>query len=75
VTEKTPQALATHDNIGRMMPCDDGDAEQVIKGFTEAGVDLDALAADLQREGVAAFAKSWDELLACIAHKSAQLKC
>jgi transaldolase len=39
-----------------------------------AGVDLDALAAELQREGAAAFVKSWEDLLACIAAKSARLR-
>ena len=72
--EKTLQALADHGDIGTTMPPDGGDAEQVLERFTQAGVDLDALAADLQREGAASFAKSWDDLLARIAEKSAQLK-
>ena len=33
-----------------------------------------ALAADLQREGAAAFVKSWEELLACIGKKSATFR-
>ena len=33
-----------------------------------------ALAAELQREGAAAFVKSWEELLACIGKKSATLR-
>jgi transaldolase len=72
--EQTLQALADHGDIGTMMPHDGGDAERVLERFTQAGVDLGALAADLQREGAAGFVKSWDELLACIAEKSAQLK-
>jgi transaldolase len=72
--EKTLLALADHGEIGAMLPHDGGDAEEVLDRFTQAGVDLDALAADLQREGAAAFVKSWDELLACIAKKSAMLK-
>ena len=69
--EKTLQALADHGDIGTTIPPDGGDAEQVLERFTQAGVDLDALAADLQREGAASFVKSWDDLLACIAQKSA----
>ncbi len=72
--EKTLHALADHGDIGTMIPPDGGDAEQVLERFTQAGVNLDALAADLQREGAASFVKSWDDLLACIAQKSAQLR-
>jgi transaldolase len=72
--EKTLQALADHGEIGPMLPHDGGDAEQVLDRFTQAGIDLDALAEDLQREGVAAFVKSWDDLLACIEHKAETLR-
>ena len=72
--EKTLLALADHGEIGPMLPEDGGDAEEVLGRFTQAGVDVDALAADLQREGAAAFVKSWEDLLACIEHKSATLR-
>jgi transaldolase len=72
--EKTLLALADHGDIGAMLPHDGGDAEAVLAEFTRAGIDLDALAADLQRDGAAAFVKSWDDLLACIVEKSATLK-
>jgi transaldolase len=51
------------------MPIDGGDAEAVLAEFAAAGVDDDTLAADLQREGTAAFAKSWNELMRRIASK------
>jgi len=72
--EKTLLALADHGEIGAMLPHDGGDAEEVLDRFTQAGVDLEALAADLQRDGAAAFVKSWDDLLACLLEKSATLK-
>ncbi len=72
--EKTLLALADHGEIGAMLPHDGGDAEEVLDRFTQAGVDLDALAADLQREGAAAFVQSWDDLLACLLEKSAALR-
>ncbi len=72
--EKTLLALADHGDIGAMLPHDGGDAETVLAEFARAGVDLDGLATQLQREGAAAFVKSWDELLACIVEKSAALK-
>jgi transaldolase len=72
--EKTLLALADHGEIGAMLPHDGDDTEQVLGRFRQAGVDLDALAVDLQREGAAAFVKSWDDLLACIAEKSDTLR-
>ena len=72
--EKTLLALADHGEIGAMLSPDGGDAEAVLAQFTQAGVNLDALAATLQRDGAAAFVKSWDDLLARIAEKSAALR-
>jgi transaldolase len=72
--DKTLLALADHGDLGATIPSDGGDAEQVLARFQQAGIDLDALAEQLQREGAASFVKSWDDLLACIAQKSAQLK-
>jgi len=74
IPEKTLLALADHGEIGAMLPHDGGDAEEVLDRFTQAGVDLDALAADLQRDGSAAFVKSWDDRLACLLEKSATLR-
>jgi transaldolase len=71
--EKTLLALADHGDIGPMLPHDGGDGEEMLDRFTRVGVDLDALAVELQREGAAAFVKSWEDLLACIAEKSATL--
>jgi transaldolase len=40
----------------------------------KAGIDVDALAAQLQDEGAKSFVKSWNELMAVITSKSAALK-
>ena len=56
------------------MPEDGGDAEEVIAQFRRAGIDDDAVAATLQREGVDAFAKSWRDLMERIASKGAPIK-
>jgi len=64
--DKTLLALAEQSDIGTMLPRDGGDAEDVLRQFTQAGVDLDTLASRLQRDGAEAFAKSWDDLLATI---------
>jgi transaldolase len=72
--EKTLLALADHGEIGPMLPHDGGDAEQTLQRFVQAGVDLDALAAQLQRDGAAAFVNSWQDLLKCIEEKSSRLR-
>jgi transaldolase len=46
----------------------------VLAEFAKAGIDSDALAAQLQDEGAKSFVKSWNELLAVIASKSEALK-
>ena len=72
--EATLRALADHGSVGALVPTDGGDAEEVLARFTEAGVDLAALAEQLQRDGAASFVKSWHSLLEGIASRSAALK-
>jgi transaldolase len=71
--EKTLLAFAEHGKIGDVLPVDEGYAEAVIAEFIREGINDEALAADLQREGTAAFAKSWSDLMQCIASKSGAL--
>ena len=72
--EQTLKALADHGELGDILPADGGDCEDVLAEFAKAGVDIDALATRLQEEGAASFVKSWDELMAVIASKSASLE-
>jgi transaldolase len=72
--EKTLKALAEHNELGSILPADGGDCEEVLAKFAKAGIDIDALAAQLQDEGAKSFVKSWNELLAVIASKSEALK-
>jgi transaldolase len=72
--EETLKALADHGEIGPAMAADGGDCEKVLAEFAKAGINVDALAAQLQDEGAKSFVKSWNELLAVIASKSAALK-
>ncbi len=69
--EKTLLAFADHGEVGKPLPVDGGYAEAVIEEFRREGVDDDALAARLQREGVDAFATSWHALLSRIREKCA----
>ncbi len=55
-------------------PSHGGDCEAVLTRFAKAGIDIDALAAQLQDEGAKSFVKSWNELMGCIASKSEALK-
>jgi transaldolase len=71
--EKTLLAFAEHGTVKSAMPKDGGDAEDVLKRFAEAGVDVDVLAAKLQVEGAQSFVKSWAELMQRIAEKGAAL--
>jgi transaldolase len=72
--EATLKALADHGELGTILPPDGGDCEEVLAQFAKAGVDVNALAAQLQDEGAKSFVKSWDELMAVITSKSAALK-
>src|SRR5271166_5312808 len=72
--EQTLKVLADHGDVGDILPADGGDCEEVLAEFAKAGIDIDALASRLQDEGAASFVKSWDELMAVIASKSATLE-
>lgn len=67
----TLKALAGHNELGSILPADGGDCEEVLAQFSKAGVDIDALAAQLQEDGARSFVKSWNELMDVIASKSA----
>ena len=71
--EATLKALSTHKDIGELLPADGGDCEEVLAEFARHGIDVDALAAQLQDEGAASFVKSWNDLLAVISSRCAAL--
>ena len=71
--EGTLKALADHGALGEMLPADGGDSEEVLARFAGAGVDVDALASQLQDEGAKSFVNSWQELMGVITGKSAAL--
>jgi transaldolase len=68
--EKTLLALSKIDNLPPPMPQDGGDSLDTLADFKRAGVDVDALAERLQREGAEAFVKSWRSLMERIAQQS-----
>jgi transaldolase len=74
VPEATLRAFADHGRVSDLLSPDGGDCEEVLDRFRRAGIDIDALGVQLQREGAEAFDKSWSDLLGCIASKSEALK-
>ena len=61
--EETLLAFADHGKVGTPLAADGGDSEEVLSQFAKAGIDVEALATELQGEGAVAFDKSWNELI------------
>jgi transaldolase len=72
--DATLKAFADHGDVGPILPADGGDCEEVLAQFSKVGIDIDALAAQLQDEGAKSFVQSWNDLMAVILAKSAALK-
>jgi transaldolase len=72
--EGTLKALARHTALGTILAADGGDSEEVLAEFANAGIDIDALAAQLQDEGAMSFSKSWNDLMSVIESKCDLLK-
>jgi transaldolase len=71
--EATLKALGERGEITTLLRVDGGDCETTLAAFTATGLDLYALAAELQDEGARSFTKSWNELVGVIASKVAGL--
>jgi len=67
--EKTLLAVAEHGKVGTAMNDDGIEGERMLARFVTAGIDIDALATQLQRDGADAFVKSWKQLMERIASK------
>lgn len=74
IPEKTLLAFADHGQTGSRLSDDGMDAESVLREFRSQGIDDQAVAARLQREGVEAFTKSWSGLMTKIRDKRTQLQ-
>ena len=71
--EATLLAFADHGRLQAGVPAGADDGSAVLAAVSQAGIGLDALAERLQRDGAAAFVKSWQQLLGRIAAKAAAL--
>jgi transaldolase len=70
----TLKALADHGEVDTILAADGGNCEEVLAQFARAGIDVDALAAQLQDEGAKSFVTSWNELMAVLDSKRAALR-
>jgi transaldolase len=68
--EATLLAYGEHGAPPVAIPRDGGDAEAVLAKLVSAGIDLTAVAAQLQTDGAKGFVKSWTELMLAIDQKS-----
>jgi len=73
IPEETLLAFADHGKIAGSLPHDGGGAEATLAAHVRAGIDLAALASQLQSDGAKAFTKSWHDLLGAIEAKSKTL--
>jgi transaldolase len=71
--EATLRAFADHGNVGRALSVDAEAASETLLRADRAGVDVGAITASLEREGVRSFCDSYHELLKCIEAKKARI--
>jgi transaldolase len=72
--EKTLHAFAEHGEVNETLPVDGGDSAAVLAQFAGLGFEVESLAAKLQADGAESFVTSWNELMAVIDSKSAELR-
>ena len=71
IPEKTLLAYADHGRVESVLELDN--VKDALQPFAEAGIDVDAIASQLQREGAESFVQSWQQLLRSIDEKSKKL--
>jgi transaldolase len=71
--EQTLRAFADHGEVAVTLGADLDAPEAVLRAAAAGGVDLHAITAELEHEGVAAFCDSYRQLLSCIESKLGSL--
>jgi transaldolase len=69
----TMNAFLDHGTVKRTVDQDLSGAYKTMEDLAAAGIDIDAVTAQLENEGIASFAKSYDSLLAGVASKQSLL--
>jgi len=72
--EATIGAFDDHGTLARRVDADVDEAQATWEALAAIGVDLDDVAATLEREGVSSFQKSFDELIGALDAKAAELR-
>lgn len=71
--DATIEAFEDHGTVARTLDVDVREARDTMEGLAEVGVDFDDVTRRLEEQGVAAFEKSFDELLTVLASKADRL--
>jgi transaldolase len=72
--EGTLAAFEDHGTLARTADADPAAAQRALDAIAEVGVDLDDVSRVLEEQGVASFAKSFDELIAALDTKALSLR-
>ena len=72
--DATLEAFADHGTVARRIDADVDQAEAVWAALPGVGVDMDDVADQLEREGVASFMGAFDELIEALEAKAAELR-
>jgi transaldolase len=67
--EHTLHAFADHGEVESTLDADPDAAERTLAGAARFGIDIGAVTAELEREGVRSFCDSYQPLLDCIEGK------
>ena len=67
--QSTLDAFRDHGVVASTLTSDPEEAEATLKALAALGIDMDAVTTQLEVEGVEAFAKSFDALVAAVAEK------
>jgi transaldolase len=74
LTEATIEAFEDHGQLQRTVDADLDEAERTWADLADVGIDMDDVSARLEREGVDAFTKSFDELIDALQTKADELR-
>ena len=72
--DKTLSAFLDHGTVARTIDIDVAGAQLVIDGLADVGVDLAAVAAKLEADGVSSFSASFDDLLQTLSGRMQEMR-